>query len=271
MAVSKDKYLWFTDLHLDKVLPWTLMQFVIHILKENPKGVFLTGDLSNGLLVHWHLKLLATFIKCPIYFVLGNHDYHFSSIEKVHDKIRKACKARPNLIWMTDAGVIKLSDEVALIGTEGWYDADKGKPKYLQFTFDWFMTEDFRKLPDMKARMAAWQKLAEQSADKLSKKLNKALASSVNSIYVLTHFPPWKEATHDMGSLWEPFWLPYNVNLCMGKMLVNKMSAYEEKHITVLAGHTHSDSWIHVSRNVECKVIADKYYGLLRNEEVIYI
>lgn len=270
MAI-KDKYLWFTDMHLDKVLPWTLFRFILHVIHENPKGIFLTGDISNGRLIHWHLKILAKFIKCPIYFVLGNHDYHFSSIEKVHAKVRQACKQYPNLIWMTDAGIIRLSDDVALIGTEGWYDADNGKPKYLKFTFDWFMTEDFSKLPDMPARMVAWQKLAEQSAVHLSGKLNQALQGSCSNIIVLTHFPPWKEATHDMGSFWEPFWLPYNVNLCMGKAIVATMGDYENKSVTVLAGHTHSDSWIHVSRNVECKVIADKYYGFLRNEEVIYI
>lgn len=44
----RDKYLWFTDTHLDKVTPWKLFRFIRHLIKENPKGIFLTGDISNG-------------------------------------------------------------------------------------------------------------------------------------------------------------------------------------------------------------------------------
>lgn len=267
----KDKYLWFTDTHLDKVPPWALIRFIAHIIKENPKGVFLTGDISTGLLIDWHLKMLATFVKCPIYFVLGNHDYHFSSIEKTHEKIRKLKQDFPNLIWMTEAGVVHLSDEVALIGTEGWYDANNGKPEYLKFTFDWFLTEDFRNLPSMEERIELWRKMADQSAHDLVDKIEKAIEQGYKSIYVLTHFPPWREATRDVGTILEQFWLPYNVNIRLGKALEKAMESHKKRYITVLAGHTHTDCWIHVSRNIECKVSKAKYYGELRNEEHIFI
>jgi 3',5'-cyclic-AMP phosphodiesterase len=267
----KDKYLWFTDTHLDKVPPWSLTRFILHIVKEDPKGVILTGDIANGMLTCWYLKLLAKFIKCNIYFVLGNHDYHFHSIEEMHKKIRALCKEHPNLIWMTDAGVLHINEEVAFIGAEGWYDADNGKPEYLKMTFDWFMVEDFKKLPDMKARIEAWQELAAQSADDLTDKLEKAIEQGYKSIYVLTHFPPWKEATRDVGTFMEKFWLPYNANLRLGRALEKVMYEHKKKYITVLAGHTHTDCWIHVSRNIECKVSKAKYYGELRNEEHLFI
>lgn len=267
----KDKYLWFTDTHFDKVPPWSLAKFLLHLVKENPKGIFLTGDVSNGILTPLHLKMLATFVKCPIYFVLGNHDYHLSSIEKTHAKVRELCKQYPNLVWMTDAGVVHLNEEVALIGTEGWYDATNGKPEYLQFTLDWMLTEDFRKLPDMKARIEAWRTLADKSAYDLVDKLEKAIEQGYKNIYVLTHFPPWKEATRDVGTVLEQFWLPYNVNIRLGNALELAMADHKKKHLTVLSGHTHTDCWIHVSRNVECKVSKAKYYGEIRNDEHIFI
>ena len=62
----KEKYLWFTDTHLDKVPPWALTQFIFHIRKENPTGIFLTGDISNGALTIKHLKMMAIFIKIDI-------------------------------------------------------------------------------------------------------------------------------------------------------------------------------------------------------------
>lgn len=269
--MKKKKYLWFTDNHLDKVTPWSLIRFLFHIRKENPDGIILTGDISNGILTPLHLRLLATFIKCPIYFVLGNHDYHFSSINNTHDAIRKLCKKYSNLIWVTDNGIIHINDEVAFIGSEGWYDAENGKPKYLQFTFDWFLIEDFRKLKNMDQRIDAWKELATQSAIDLTSKLEKAIDQNYKTIYVLTHFPPWKEATRDVGTPMEKFWLPYNANLRLGKALENVMKVHKKRYITVLAGHIHTDCWIHVSRNIECKVSKAKYYGELRNEEHIYI
>lgn len=267
----KDKYLWYTDTHLDKVAPWTKFRFISHIRREKPKGIFLTGDISNGLMTKFDLGLLASWVDCPIYFVLGNHDYHFSSIESTHQRIRALCRKHPNLIWMTDSDVVPLSEEVALIGTEGWYDAGIGKPEYLKITPDWLLIEDFRKLPLMKDRIEAFRAVAERSCHIISDKLEKALEQNYKTIYILTHFPPWKEATRDVGTFLEPFWLPYNVNLRLGKTIDSIMKDRHKRHVTVLAGHTHTDCWIHVARNIECKVNNAKYYGTLRNEETIFI
>lgn len=268
----KDKYLWYTDTHLDQLLlPWKLPTLISHIIREKPKGLFLTGDISTGLLTTWHLSLLARFTKIPIYFTLGNHDYHFTSIAKVHARVRALCKKHPNLIWLTDAGVIPLNDEVALIGTEGWYDAQLGNPKWLRGTFDWFLTEEFRKLPNMDARIAAFRKLSVRSCDIIAAKLQQALDLGYKTIYILTHFPPWKEATRDIGTFLEPYYLAYNVNHGMGQTIEKIMQGRNNRHVMVLAGHTHSDCWIHVQRNIECKVNRAKYYGFIRNEECLFI
>lgn len=267
----KDKYLWYTDTHLDKVAPWTLARFISHIISEKPKGVFLTGDISTGPLLCPHLKLLARFIKCPIYFVLGNHDYHFIGIEKQHENIRAACKKYDNLVWLTESDIIDLNHEVALIGAEGWYDARLGNPKYLKYTLDWLLTPDFRKLPNMEARVEAFREISNKSNQLLEEKLHKALEQGYKTIYLLTHFPPWKEATRDVGKYLEKFWLPYNVNLNLGQMIEEVMADRKKRNVTVLAGHTHTDAWIHVSRNIECKVNKAKYYGYVRNEETIFI
>lgn len=267
----KDKYLWFTDVHLDTILPWTLIKFIRHVRHEKPKGIFLTGDISNGFMLGWHLKMLAMSAKCPIYFVLGNHDYHFSSLEKVHAKVRKLCKKYPNLVWMTDNEVVPLNKEVAVIGTEGWYDAEKGKPEYLKFTFDWFMVKNFRGLPNMNARINLWRQMSNDSAGNIVLKLEKAIEQGYKTIYIVTHFPPWREATRDIGTPWEKFWLPYNANAPMGQRIESVMKGYEDHNVIVLAGHTHDDCWIRVEHNIECKVSRAKHFGAARNEERIFI
>lgn len=270
MSSNKDEYLWYTDLHLDKIFPWTFVRFIRHIIKVNPKGVFLTGDISNGWLLPYHLRILVNFIKCPIYFVLGNHDLHFSSIDKVHGKIRSLCKEFSNLIWLTEADVIGLNDEVAIIGAEGWYDAELGNPNYLRATLDWFLTKDFRQLPTWNDRINAFRKLSDESVVILEKKLEEAIKQKYKTVYILTHIPPWKNATNYEGTFFERYHLPYNVNLRLGKM-IERFAMNKDMNIVVCAGHIHSDRWIRVANNIECKVNKAKYYGLIRKEEHIFL
>jgi len=190
---------------------------------------------------------------------------------KQHEKIRELCKECPNLIWLTDSNVIDLNHEVGLIGTEGWYDAQLGNSNYLKYTLDRFLVKEFRTLPSLEEQIASFRDLAEQSCKFLEDKLEKALAQDFKTIYIMTHFPPWKEATRDVGKLLEKFWLPYNVNYGLGQMIERVMKERKKRNVTVLAGHTHTDAWIHVARNIECKVNKAKYYGYLRNEEHIFI
>lgn len=250
----KHKYLWYTDTHFNRVAPWNLVRFFKYINDQNPRGVFLTGDISSGLMTNLHLKMLATMIDCPIYFVLGNHDYYFHSIEEQHQKIRETCQQFPNLIWLTESEVIDLDHEVALIGAEGWYDAQMGNPEWLKITLDWIMTKDFRKLPTMEARVEKFRELATQTTNLLEEKLERALEQNYKTVYIMTHFPPWKEATRYEGSLLQEYHLPYNVNLRLGEMIERVMGPRKKRNVTVLAGHTHHPEYIRVSRNINCQV-----------------
>ncbi|MFI4963595.1 MAG: metallophosphoesterase, partial [Legionellales bacterium] len=246
--------------------------FIVSVIKEKPKGIFLTGDISNGGLIYWHLKLLASLISCPIYFVLGNHDMHFSSIEKVYDKIRKLCKQYPNLIWMTDAGIVPINDEAAIIGNEGWYDAANGKPGYLKLTIDWWMTKNFRKLPSMKHRIAVWREMSQRSVDDIVAKLEYAIKLGYKNIHILTHFPPWASATKHVGTLLEGFWLPYNVNRLLGEALEEVMKRNNDRYITVWAGHTHDKMDVRIAHNIKCKVSANHLFGIPKlDDNIIYI
>lgn len=267
MNLQKDKYLWYTDPHFK---PWTRHKFLNSILDEKPKAVFLTGDITYGPTLIWDLDYLGHRIGRPLYFVLGNHDYHGSDIETVHKKVREVCLKHKNLIWMTESGIVPINEEVALIGAEGWYDARIGNPKFINYTYDWLLTSDFKNLPTMEDRIEAFRKLADDSADKLSNLLEQAV-QEYKTIYLLTHFPPWKEANRGAGTLMEKFWMPYNVNLKLGQALEKVMENYKKRNLIVLAGHTHTDCWIHVSRNIECRVNKAQYMGSKSNEEHIYI
>lgn len=267
----KDKYLWYTDTHLDKKTPWAKANFFRHLKKEDPTGIFLTGDISSGAMLTLDLTLLAKSVNCPIYFVLGNHDYWFSSFEETHDKVRKLCQKYTNLVWLTESDVIHLTPDVALIGAEGWYDVRIGDPKYLKPTFDWMLIKDFRKLSSWEKRVELFRQKSEESCHILVDKIEKCIEQKCKNIYLLTHVPPWKEATRDEGTFMEKIWLPYNVNLALGKAIEESMEDLKKRQLTVLCGHTHTQRNILVSRNVNCLVGDGNYVGFAKNSNIIYI
>lgn len=269
MTAEGRKYLWYSDTHLNTSWPWSLRSFVRKVNDMKPDGMFLTGDISNGRRVSDDLSFLASRIDCPIYFVLGNHDYHMRSLGGVHDSVREVCSRHKNLVWMTDSGVVSLSEDVALVGTEGWYDAAFGNPDFLRFTMDWMLTYDFFRLP-WPSILSAWRGMAAASAEYIGIKVEEAL-STHKEVFVLTHFPPWPEADRAHGTVFERFWLPYNSNSILGTRIEQVAREFKKKRITVLAGHTHSERTIRVRKNVECRVAPAKYTGSPRLDDVFVI
>ncbi len=264
------KFLWYTDTHFNYAFPFSTYRFVKHINKEKPEGVFITGDISHGKWVESHLNRIAKKVDCDVYFVLGNHDYHGRTMASVHDDMRRVCSKHQNLHWMTETGIVRLDERTGLIGTEGWYDMRLGDPRWIRYTLDWLTIVDVRFMKNMVERLARFTLWATRSAAHVKKNLRAAL-QDYDTVYVLTHFPPWKEATRDEGTRLENFWLPYNTNLIMGEAIEEVMLDFPDKHVIVLTGHTHTDCWITVADNIECRVNTARYVGSLRNEERIYI
>ncbi len=267
---GRRKYLRYTDLHLNLAWPFSVRWLVKHINKEDPAGVFLTGDITSGPSLEFHLTQLARGVKCPIYFVLGNHDYHKRTIDGTHDDVRRICAAYPNMKWMTESGIIYLNDETALVGTEGWYDAEIGNPKWLRFTTDWILMPDLFFKDTMEERIEFFRDMADRSARLVEDRLEKAFETH-KSAYVLTHVPPWSEATEDRGSLLENLWLSYNTNTRLGFSIENVMRTRKNRYVTVLAGHTHVPVNVHVRRNIECRVGKPCQLARFKSVEKIYI
>lgn len=233
-------------------------------------GLFLTGDVSIGLFLEYDLRFIAKNFAGDVYFVLGNHDYHGRKMKTIHEMIRQVCKEHTNLHWMTDESVISLTDEVALIGTEGWYDASLGDPTLLRYTLDWILTHDFYVLGDMASRIKHWANLAMESAQTVRKKLDAALECH-KTVYVLTHYPPWSDAAVVPGTSLSSFWLPYNTNAVMGQQIEESMIGRVDRNVVVLCGHTHVPCHLRVSESIECIVARASYLGKITKEETILI
>jgi 3',5'-cyclic-AMP phosphodiesterase len=256
----RKKFVWLTDTHLNIALSGATRRLTSHLLRENPDGLLITGDISNGVHIESCLSSLARALPCPIYYVLGNHDYHGRTFASVHSDLRRLQCEHPNLRWMTDSGVVDLGNGTAVIGTEGWYDARLGDPGWLRYTMDWVLIPDLFLMSGHEARIDAFRKRADASSLLISTRLEAAF-ESFDTVYVLTHFPPWKEATRDVGTLLEQFWLPYNTNVAMGRAIELVADSFLSKRIVVLSGHTHTDCWMRIRPNLECRVNRAKYYG----------
>lgn len=252
------------------MLPFLKRRFVTRLQASGADGLFLTGDISSGPNLESDLRYLARHYDKPIFFVLGNHDYHGRHLESVHADVRRICAEFPHLHWMTDSGIVELTPEVGLIGTEGWYDAQRGDPELLKFTTDWFLVKDFLSLHNLRERIHTWRRMAEESAARIESRLAEAI-ERFQTVYVLTHVPPWPEATRAVGTLLERFWLPYNTNVAMGRAIERVMAGRKKRRAVILAGHTHEPHVIQVSRSVTCMVARASYWGQVRPEETIVV
>lgn len=262
----REKYLFITDPHL---LPFNRFKMLDAILSQKPRAVFVGGDISYGPTLISDLKFLGKRIGRPMYFVLGNHDYHFSSIDKVHTKVKEVCEEYRNLVWLTNAGVVPITNEVAVIGAEGWYDAQVGNKEFIKYTFDWFLTSDFKKLPTWDQRFSKFKEVAAANTKYIISNLEAAM-EDYKTVYLITHFPPWREANRYNSWISESFWEPYNTNVGLGKALEEVMVKHKKRNLIVFCGHTHSSVQIHVSRNIECRVGRGAYH-MLAEDEIIYI
>lgn len=267
------RFVWYSDTHLNlSIFPFMKRWFMTHLQNANEEadGLFITGDISHGLGIESDLKFLTKHFNGPIYFVLGNHDYHTRHISSVHADVRRLSAQFPNLHWMTDEPLVSLSEDVALIGTEGWYDARLGDPKWLRWTSDWFLTLDFFHMDSMEERIECWRAMAKDSVDIIVPRLEAALERH-KTVYVMTHVPPWKEATRALGSWMEDYWLPYNTNVVLGEAIERVMKGRTDKSVIVLAGHTHTPCHIRVTDTIECMVARASYWGRALPEQTIVI
>lgn len=267
----KQKYLCYSDPHLNFAFPWTKYSFLERIAAEGAKGLFLTGDIACGLTIENMLTSMAKRLEnTNIYFIAGNHDYYSTSIKETSAVFKRLCAKYSNLIWVTDHDIIPLTDEICLIGEEGWYDARLGDPSYVVYNFDWIMIEEFRKLSTFSEKFAYCQHLADTSTANLKIKLENAL-EKFQTIYIMTHMPPWREAVRGLGTEMEKFWLPYSINHEMGKMIETIMDSRGNQNVRVFSGHTHIPALINVSHNIECLVQNGKYLGSPTEHNCVFI
>jgi predicted phosphohydrolase len=260
---------WLADLHLNFMNERGRRRFVDRVAATKPDAVLIGGDIADGWTVVPALELLAARVTCPVYFVLGNHDFYHRSIAAVRAQVRAAIQDT-GLVYLPDAGVVALCPGVALVGHDGWADGRNG-----DFAGSSFAPNDFNHIHDFQVfgektqRLRLMQSLAGEAAEYLGRVLPEAAGTS-EQVLVVTHVPPFAGASWYRGRPSGADRLPFYSSRCIGDVLLDVMARHPECQATVLAGHTHGACRFEAAANVEVRT-TEAEYGKPRIGEILKI
>lgn len=257
------RVIWVTDIHLNFLgvyLPLEYQkplkrygspqEFGKALAALNCDAVVITGDISEAPDLRKNLQKLCTGwgSKKPLYFVLGNHDYYHGSFESVHKDVEAFTK--PPLVWLTKAGVVELSPETALVGSEGWYDGRAADPLASGVVMsDFTNIKDFRGKHEMVIHQQM-REIARKDADAVAIPLRAACAKYKNVLFA-THVPPFPETAWHEGQTSNDHWLPWMCNLTLGEKLIEIAYEFPDTKIVALCGHTHSPGEATLAPNLQ--------------------
>jgi len=244
---------WMTDIHLNFLGTQQIEAFLNEIVAEEPDALLITGDIGEANSVEDYLKRMAAHLQRPIYFVLGNHDYYHGSIEGVRTRIRRLSRAHQRLFWLPDSGVVRLSDETALVGHGGWSDGGYGDflNSPIRLNDYLLIAELARKQRYPRAMLTILRALGMAAAGHLQKTVTQALASYPQVIVAL-HSPPFMESCWHEGQSATPDnpYLPHFTCKACGDVLLQAAAAHPRRKITVLCGHTHGHGSVTMRPNL---------------------
>jgi len=256
------QFAWATDCHLDHLGDDNqhLIKFAESLIKSNPTGVFLTGDISVARKLVFHLSAIEKVVQRPIYVVLGNHDYYGSSIEHVRKMMRELTNVSPFIRYMPTMPYFSLTQATGIVGHDGWYDGYIGDWQNSSFNMtDWTAIHDFLPVNGAKSTIVGLaRKLAHEGVLHMQNGIKQAVKYHKH-IVVLTHYPPFAEAHVHEGHPGEQSVMPFFTSKMCGDMLMAASKAYPNVNFNVFAGHTHGKVDLKITPNLSVHVGAATY------------
>ena len=264
------KITWLTDIHLEFVDPPKLNRFIESVRKKGSDAVLISGDIGVAENTTNYLTQIAAKCAVPIYFVLGNHDFYRGSIKQVRANVSRLCQRKSDLFWLSEIDPVWLNKKVALVGHDGWGDG-----RYGSLFQSKLMLNDFELIDELSyllfptKKMEVLNRLGDEAAQHIENQLNKALPKC-KKVVVLTHVPPFPEASRHAGGPSDDHGLPYFACKAVGDILVKFATSYPNHSFLVLCGHTHNAAHVHKLPNLEIKCGGARY-GSPKIQEVLDI
>lgn len=146
-VVAPQRLVWMTDLHLDAADEMQQRRFFDLVRHHRASMILVGGDISNGTQSLDYLKQLAALSDVPLYFVLGNHDFYYGTIDETRELATQLADENENIHYLTTESEIRLSPKVALIGHDGWADGRFGDFIHSNIMLnDYILIRDFENL-----------------------------------------------------------------------------------------------------------------------------
>lgn len=273
------KIVWATDIHLDfitnprnpVVSAKNLDTFCGLLNKENPELVLLTGDISIAPHLRDHLLAIETRIKVPLYFVLGNHDFWNGDIETVRATMTAISSESERLRYLSAIPYVPLSNDIALVGHDGWYDGFNGQPNETRFNMnDWYRISDFVQVngvdsdgldsPDIVAILNVARRQATKAARHVADGIKSCLThrKPPKKVIIATHFPPFVNPINASKDTPTDLY-PWYSSKTMGDMLLAAANAYPKISFEVFCGHIHAPYEGYIAPNLLLRSGAAEY------------
>ena len=244
---------WLSDLHLEFVETQQVESLCRAIRAARPSHVLVGGDTGQARSVAAYLRTLAREVACPVFFVLGNHDFYGSGIATLEATLPQQIENETALRWLgnpDDETVVPLSPEVGLVGRGAWGDARVGAYDTTGVLLNDFVYIEEQAGLSRPALIECLRALGDRAAAHLMPRLEAALRRFPR-VVVLTHVPPFVEACWHEGRISDADWLPFFVCHAVGEVLLSAAQARPDREILVLCGHTHGGGTARLAPNLE--------------------
>jgi len=256
---------WLTDIHLNFLGKRQTRKLARQILSQDPTHIILSGDQSDASKFRFEMGYLMEHLNdVPVYFVAGNHDYYHGSIKGFRKYLKEYHNHDAQSKWLPNLGIITASPNVAIIGHDGWADGGYA---------DWFksniilndyvkikeLAENYRFAPQLTFQTI--QDLARESAEYFQKYIKEAFKKH-DKVFLVTHPVPFRECNLNPDrQIADDNWMPHFSSKIIGDTILDVMQEISvEKELTILCGHTHTESSYKPLPNVTCLVGGAEYY-----------
>lgn len=252
---------WLTDIHLNFLSQAERKDFYGLILEKNPIAVLITGDIAESKNVRQILEEMQSYLRVPIHFVLGNHDFYHSSIKSVRENLIEITSC--SLKYLTNSLPIYLTKSTSLMGIDGFADGRAGDFSNTRIRMnDHSFIEEFNH-----ARICSnndlQKEMGRQSEDDNGVLLLKMYilrqGEMPKNVIILMHVPPFEECCLHGSKKSDKDFLPFYCSVGTGKLLLSIAEEHPETNFLVLCGHTHSKAIYQPLSNLTVRVGEAEY------------